>query len=95
IDCGGSCGPCFVIGVKEEKTQEGDVSTGPTGAVVGAPFGNAKKYGWLVTLLIIALGLFSYYKFRKKPLQAQPKTHPENPPYRETEGTDPLLKYQK
>ncbi|MFH1445002.1 MAG: cadherin-like domain-containing protein, partial [Nanoarchaeota archaeon] len=95
IDCGGSCGPCFVIGTKEEETKESDVSTGLTGAVVGTPFGNAKKYGWLVTLLIIALGLFSYYKFRKKPLQAQPETPPKTPPYLETEGTDPLLRYQK
>jgi len=51
---------------KEEKTKESAVSTGPTGAVVGAPFGNAKKWGWLVTLLIIIIGLILYNKLRKK-----------------------------
>ena len=65
-DCGGPCGPCFVIETKEEKTKESAVSTGPTGAVVGAPFGNAKKWGWLVTLLIIIIGLILYNKLRKK-----------------------------
>ena len=66
VDCGGPCKPCPVIEAEEEAKEEA-VSTGPTGAVVGAPFGNVKKYGWIILLILMALGLFSYNKLRKKP----------------------------
>jgi len=89
IDCGGSCGPCFTIGITNEgDTTKDNTDESPGNAITGAFIGIAENLDvnpWFLIgiVSIIVSGLLLSKYFRKKP--------PGKLPDKETERLNGML----